>query len=422
MKRILILVLLAAGAFQAPAQVSRTEAFHRTYTLKEVVVLSRHNIRAPLSGNGSVLERITPHEWIQWTAPASHLTRKGGMLETTMGQYFREWLDAEGLPADGRFAPGEVLVYANSMQRTLATARYFTAGFAPAEDIAVQHRFAPSRMDPVFHPRLTSDSPAFRDAAMQQIEAPGGKKGLEGVVLSLRPSLKQIEDVLDLRDSPAAKGDTVRFLYDDTVITLPLYEEPRMTGSLKMANSASDALILQYYEEPDDRKAAFGHTLTREDWEKIALVKDVYGDLLFSAPAVAVNVAHPLLQYLRDELVCPERKFSFLCGHDSNLSSVTAALRVTPYELPETIERKTPIGCKLVMEKWERTDGTQFVSLSMVYQSTDDIRAGQAACREHPPVTFPLSLEGLSCDADGLYAFEDVLSRLDEALQAYRRY
>ena len=153
MKRILILVLLAAGAFQAPAQVSRTEAFHRTYTLKEVVVLSRHNIRAPLSGNGSVLERITPHEWIQWTAPASHLTRKGGMLETTMGQYFREWLDAEGLPADGRFAPGEVLVYANSMQRTLATARYFTAGFAPAEDIAVQHRFAPSRMDPVFHPR-----------------------------------------------------------------------------------------------------------------------------------------------------------------------------------------------------------------------------------------------------------------------------
>ena len=54
-----------------------------------------------------------------------------------------------------------------------------------------------------------------------------------------------------------------------------------MKGSLKLANTASDAFILQYYEESDAKKAAFGHDLTLSDWEKIAKVKDVYGDVLF---------------------------------------------------------------------------------------------------------------------------------------------
>ena len=66
-----------------------------------------------------------------------------------------------------------------------------------------------------------------------------------------------------------------------------------MKGSLKDANTCSDAFILQYYEEPDEKKAAFGHDLTLEDWTQIARIKDVYGDVLFAAPIVAVNVAHP---------------------------------------------------------------------------------------------------------------------------------
>ena len=90
------------------------------------------------------------------------------------------------------------------------------------------------------------------------------------------------------------KGEIKDFVNNDTQITLELNQEPGMKGSLKNANSASDAFILQFYEEPDALKAAFGHKLTTEDWTKIAKVKDVYGDVLFTAPIVAVNVAHPL--------------------------------------------------------------------------------------------------------------------------------
>ena len=42
------------------------------YTLEQVVILSRHNLRAPLSSNGSVPQELTPHSWTPWTAnPAS---------------------------------------------------------------------------------------------------------------------------------------------------------------------------------------------------------------------------------------------------------------------------------------------------------------------------------------------------------------
>ena len=66
-------------------------------TLDRVVILSRHNIRSPLSGSGSMLGDITPHEWFQWTSNPSELSLRGAVLETLMGQYFRLWLEQEGL-------------------------------------------------------------------------------------------------------------------------------------------------------------------------------------------------------------------------------------------------------------------------------------------------------------------------------------
>ena len=81
------------------------------------------------------------------------------------------------------------------------------------------------------------------------------------------------------------------FLTNDSEFTLEEGKEPSVSGSLKQACQISDALVLQYYEEPDDEKAAFGHELSQADWESISEIKDVYGDVLFTAPSVAVNVS-----------------------------------------------------------------------------------------------------------------------------------
>lgn len=33
------------------------------YTLEHMDVLSRHNVRSPLTGSGSTLDKLTPHQW-----------------------------------------------------------------------------------------------------------------------------------------------------------------------------------------------------------------------------------------------------------------------------------------------------------------------------------------------------------------------
>ena len=395
---LLLLILTIICPALAQAQLQRSEAFKGKYKLKEVVILSRHNIRSPLSTNGSALSKMTPHEWTNWSSAASELTLRGGVLETEMGQFFRKWTIETGLFKDN-YVPtiDEVNVYANSMQRCIATAQYFSGGFMPVANLRVNHRYVPSKMDPIFFPRLTKSTEAFRTEAMKQINAMGGKEGLVGINKSLKESYDLIAKVLDMKQSEYyKKGEIKDFVNNDTQITLELNQEPGMKGSLKNANSASDAFILQYYEEPDGMKAAFGHKLTTEDWTKIAKVKDVYGDVLFTAPIVAVNVAHPLLQYMYDELNDKDRKFTFLCGHDSNIASVDAALGVEEYSLPNSIEKKTPIGSKLVLEKWVDAAGKAYIAVNLVYQSTDQLKQMSLLDLQHAPQVFSLKLKGLS--------------------------
>ena len=158
---------------------------------------------------------------------------------------------------------------------------------------------------------------------------------MKGVAAKLSDNFSVLEKLLDIDKSPAAANDTLFFRTDDLVIKIEEHKEPAMTGGFKMANSASDALVLQYYEAPTEKAAAFGHDFSMDEWEKVARIKDWYGDVLFSAPIVATNVAHPLLETMLSEIRTPGRKFSFLCGHDSNICSVLAALESEDYSLQE---------------------------------------------------------------------------------------
>ena len=388
------------------------------YTLEQVVVLSRHNIRAPLVSGGSLLGDITPHEWVEWTSDSSELSVRGGVLESEMGQYFRLWLEAHGL-FEKNEQPEEnaVRIYSNSKQRTIATARFFSAGLLPTANTTVEYHMEFDKMDPVFTPQLTFVSDEYKADAEKQIRELFAEK-----INGLSDNYTLLTDVIDMKDSLAWKEGTVKELRtDDLELKLELNAEPGMGGSLKTACSVSDALVLQYYEEPDKKKAAFGHDLTTEQWEQLSEIKDVYGDVLFTAPLVAPNVAHPLLQEIQTELTVDGRKFTFLCGHDSNVGSVLAAMGADEYSLPYTIEKKTPIGCKLVFCRWRNKDGKSFISVDLVYQTTDQLRNATILGLNESPVTVPISLGGMKyADEEGhLYAEDEFMARLADAIGEY---
>ena len=403
------------------AEPEEKSSAQQKYTLNRVVALSRHNIRSPLSGSGSLLGDITPHSWFDWTSNPSELSLRGAMLETLMGQYFRLWLEDEGLfPENYRPEEGAVRFYANAKQRTLATARYFSAGLLPVAVVPVESHAEYDTMDPTFNPVLTFVTDEYAKDAVAQIAEAGGVAGLEGIHSGLLDAIELLMDVADMDQSEAYQsGKFGDLLTDETSIKLEAGKEPGMTSPIKTATSVADALTFQFYEMADDKAAAFGHDLTRDDWLKIHSIVDTYTGTLFEAPLISVNVAHPLLQEIRSELTADGRKFSFLCGHDSNVASVLSALGAEEYTLPDTVEPKTPIGVKLVFEEWSAEDCESYARVRLVYQSTEQLRGMIPLSLDNPPVSFDIDLSGLERNADGYYRLDDVLERLQNAIDAY---
>jgi len=400
------------------SQIARSRDFNEKYTLKEVVVMSRHNIRSPLTSGNSMLNKVTPHQWFEWSSPSSQLSLRGAVLETEMGQFFRKWLVKQGFMPDNYRPKGKEFYFlANSRQRTFATAKSFSSGFLPFANIEIHHKYKEDKMDPLFTPQFTKMSDLYRKEVLAEINSMNG--GPKAMMEQVQPALNLLEEVIDLKDSPACKEGLEHFTWDDTAFIIENGNEPKMKGGFTLANSIADALILQYYEMEGSPEGTFGKELSLEDMREIASIKEVYDSLLFTTKAAAVNLAYPLVSRIREELNNNKRKFVFLCGHDSNIASISTALDLVFPETENAVERRTPIGSKLVFEKW--TDGkNDYIAVNLVYQSVEELQQRTLLSLDNPPVIKALTFKGLSASEDGLYSFEDVDNRFKESQNAYK--
>ncbi|MBR3622997.1 MAG: histidine-type phosphatase [Selenomonadaceae bacterium] len=407
-----LIISVKADAYWA----GRDAAFHEKYSLQKMTILSRHNIRSPLTAPGSDVEKVTPHKWFKWTSRPAELSLKGAQLETIMGQYFRRALTSEKLVAEV-YKPkeGEMRFYANSKQRTIATARYFAAGFIPMADVTVEHKYEPEGSDLVFSPHLAYYSEGFKNKAEKEMQDMIKNRGIKN---KLETAYKTLEKVIDYKDSPLAKSGK-KFTANDMKIIIEKDKQPQVKGSFRLALSTVDALILQYYEEPHDKAATFGHTLTTKEWEQLGSVIDIYYDVTLKTTSVAPNVVHRFLGVMNDELSNKNRKFSFLCGHDSTIAATLAALDVKPYSLPNAIERQTPIGVKFVVSVWKDKNGEEYAAPELVYQSVNQLKNREILTEDNPPMVYRLKLNGLNENKDGLYRLEDVEGRFAQAIQYF---
>ena len=412
-----VLVFLSSGNAWAEGSLTRNSEFRDKYRLEEVVVFSRHNIRAPLAEPGSFISKITPYSWHDFGVKASELTMKGGVLETINGQYFHRWAVSEGLFEDNAEpSDGEIYAYANSKQRTIATARYFMAGFMPTVTVPVQHNGRLNEMDSIFSLSLGEDVSEAQHARIKaEYEAQYSPDAIRKACEELKPSFELLAKVLRMKKSEAYRNGSFKGFNDyNSIIVFPEGDEPRMTASLNDACSVVDALILQYYEEPDLQKAAFGRKLSVEEWHKLARIIETRDVIRFGSPTVQHYVSKRQRRMIADELQKEGRKFSFICGHDVNILNILKSMRVLPYDIPDAIEVGTPIGSKIVFEKWTDASGNAYVAVSHVYQTIDQLRNNTLLDLSCPPNCIPLQFEGLKANEDGLYPLADLLQRLKE--------
>ena len=89
--------------------------------------------------------------------------------------------------------------------------------------------------------------------------------------------------------------------------------------------------------------------------------------------------------------------------------------------LPETeqaLEVRTPIGSKLVFEKW--SDGSEdYVAINLVYPKYSQMHARTLLSLEEPPMVQTVTIDGLTANNDGLYRLADLDGRMAEAMAEY---
>jgi len=384
--------------------------------LQQVLMLSRHNLRAPLADNGSVLEQSTKKSWPQWDVPGGQLTTKGGVLEIYMGNYTRQWLAQQGLVQNGSCPDSNnVFVYANSLQRTVATAQFFVNGAFPGCDVAVTHQDAMGTMDPIFNPVITDGSEAFNKQALADMAAANEK-------LALKPAFQRLEKIVDYKSSPACNNKKQCDLSSgQNSFSAENGKEPNVSGPLKVGNSLMDAFTLQYYEGFPLDQVAWGQIKTPEQWKELSAIKNGYQDTLFTSPTIAREVAAPLVDYIRSQLVAQDKanapKVTLMVGHDSNIASLLSALQVKPYELPDTYE-KPPIGGQVVFERWhDAKNDKDLLKVEYVYQTADQLRDADVLSLKNPPKRVTLQLTGCQTDANGYCSWDQFSQALNSALQ-----
>lgn len=342
------------------------------YQLEQVVVISRHNLRNSLKAGDD----------------RGLLTLRGGEMETLMGQYFEARLREQGLfPKNAQPSVGEVRFYANSYQRTIATAKYFSAGAFPIANIPIEYHRALGQKDRVF---LPPTDPALT------------KK------LSAEMNAKKLLDSMSKEIATVERLSGEKFNPNDYSIEIGKVVEWKAQGSASKINLAADALLMDYYEG----KVSYSDAEMRD----VAKISSLLINSNFDRPIGAKVFASPMLAVISDELNTPGRKFSFICGHDSNLSNVLTALGVEEYVLPGTIEWRVPIASKIVIKKFRGSDGNEYARLSLVYPSTAQIINREMLTLDNPPMKVPLTLRGLQpVDADAIYKLSDVLQRISDA-------
>ncbi|OCG01441.1 histidine-type phosphatase [Gilliamella sp. wkB112] len=378
------------------------------YQLEKVVILSRHGIRTPLLNTLQFLSKVTPFSWPQWDHPFGYLTTRGGTLESYFGHYLSLWLEKHNIKLSANNS--ELFVYANSLQRTVATAQFFITGAYAGQDIVIQHKYPIEKMDPIFDPSLRKDSPEFKQNVLDDIDE---ADKIESIFKNLAPSFELLSDILDYKSSDLYAKYRCKLADIPNELYFKKGEEPALLGSLAIGISAADAFLLQYYADFPKEQIAWGKIDNLSQWQQIINIRNQYINLLCQTKTLAKHAAAQLIDMISNLMQHNGSKVNLLVGHDSNIASLLSALHFKHYQLPEQFE-STPIGGKVVLQRFRhQTSGKFFFKAEYVYQSFEQLHSGQALDLNNPPKHFRLELENATVNSDGFYDWLDFEKRLN---------
>ena len=379
------------------------------YQLDKVVILSRHGIRTPLENTIAFLEKSSPFKWPSWDHAYGYLTTRGGVLETFFGHYLSQWLEQQNI----KLTPEnpDIYVYANSLQRTVATAQFLVAGAYAGYDIPIEHKYTIEKMDPIFDPSVQNDSSEIKQKVLKEIEE-ADKKG--SIFKNLAPAYKMVSDILDYPHSQLYSELKCDFADIPYELHFVKNEEPELRGPLAIGICVIDAFLLQYYSAFPKEQIAWGRITSQEQWQQLMQIRNHYIDLVFHSRTIARHNSKLLINKIDDLLHNKTHKVNLLVGHDSTIAALLGALDFAEYQLPNQCEN-TPIGGMVILQRYRNKASEEYLfKAEYVYQSFEQLYTAQPLDINHPPQHYQLQLKNAVANSDGFYQWQDFETRLKE--------
>ncbi|SFS20082.1 4-phytase / acid phosphatase [Dyella sp. OK004] len=379
--------------------------------LERVVLLYRHGVRTPLPGEIQ-LDEAYGAAWPSWPQPPSELTPHGAVGARLMGGFDRRRLAAAGLfPARGCPGGDQLWFWANTDQRTIASAGALAEGFAPGCAIAIGHLPQGSE-DPLFHPieaGATAWNAADAVAAIQSTT--NGPDALTAPHADALATMAAVMGCGHDRDPDWCSPDHWR----GNLSLSPDEQHMVLTGPIATTSGTAEAILMAYAEGRSMQDVGWG----RADPSRLeqlsqlhALLFDIYARPDYMAERVASVMSRRIIDLLQN---AKAPRLSVLVGSDNNIVALASVLGLH-FKMPGYAKDDPPIGGALGIEVWrERSTGRRQVRVFYQAQSLDQLRRLQAQDGSAIPSTLDLPLDGCATERRGFCPLESVISRLRRA-------
>jgi 4-phytase/acid phosphatase len=375
--------------------------------LERVLLLYRHGVRSPLPGEIQ-LNEAAGKPWPVWQTPPSQLTTHGAAGMRLMGAYDRQRLASAGLFArHGCPAPAHLWFWANTDQRTIASAQSLAQGFAPGCDIHVGHLPEGSE-DPLFHPIEAHATSWNANEAVAAVEAAGSQP--DALTAPHADALAVMASVMGCDPNDAKAWCSPGQLHG-TLTAPSISGEMKLSGPIATTSGTAEAILMAYAEGMPEREVSWGRIKSGqlESLSQLhALLFDIYARPDYMATRTASVLSQRILQMLQDDKA---PRLNVLVGSDNNIVALASVLGLH-FKMPGYAQDDPPIGGALGIELWRDQSGAHhYVRVFYQAQSLAQLRTLSHA----PPATQALLPPACAKPVHGLCRLEDVLPLLQRA-------
>ena len=374
-------------------------AIPKSWSLKGVVIFSRHGIRGPLDPAkcdnadpaGACMDAIASEPWPTYGVIAQNLIPDGYARVATLGRYYRELYAAEGVvPAKGCPTATAATFVTDTTERTVITAGALADGMFPGCS-------PPFSIEPQVYTGPTCGFDASKaDAASQALIGGSWAAVAAG---ELRRPLAVMNAVLG-PFKPAgctANGGSAPC----SLSTLPI--SASNPGPIHTADQPSEQFLMQYAAGLPAKEVAWGKlpgASGRPLPQAITLVNAVHalrfrGDYMprYQAVKQGSQVMHRVFASLNDIARGKGAPLQVYAGHDNNIINMAGLLGLK-WQLDSYQPYQVPPGGAVAFELWQPPAGEAAVRLVYFAQTIEQMRRNTRLSLDRPPATAVMPVAG----------------------------